>query len=169
MEYVVHVYVLDQDVQDYVGDIIARQRETNAEIEHRILIDLLRGNDGVGMSFEMTEVREEGKRTSYEVDFSNPNELFTDAIKRAEDDRAARMVEYRDFDLIIEMRDLNNNANEANNNNGVLNYNYPPETPAPAAGGSHKKRHGGKRVTKRKSSKRKASKRKASKTRRYRK
>jgi len=171
----VHVYVFDNNEQDYVGDIIVREGDTIEEVERRILTVLLGPIIGYTVPFEMTEVRITGRRSPDEVDFRGSNRLFTEAI-REENEQTARVLEYDNFDLFIEMRDRNNDNVEPNHiANEILNYNRSRNTTTPAAGGSTQKRRGGKRTRKtarktaRKSLRRTSSKRKSSKTRRHRK
>ena len=172
MKYTLHVFVFDNDEEDYIGDIIAIEGNTIEDIERSILIERLGPIIGYTVPFVLTGVRIVGRRNGYDVvDFRDPKELFTEAINK--NPNTARVLDYNNFDIFIEIRDLNNanreyNYRNENPENGAL-YSYPTEIYASSSSGSNK--YGGKRKTMRKAMRKtmRKTKRKALKTKRHRK
>ena len=169
MSYRVHVYLLDNNVQEYLGDIIALEGDTVEDVERFIMTSPL--GHIYRVPFELTGVRIVGRRNGYDtVDFRNLKDKFTEVISKTP--YAKRVLKYYHFDLSIVLRDLNNNANreynypigeEDNNNNNNVNNDPIVEPSSSGASGSNKQVYGGKRKTMRKT------KRKALKTKRHRK
>jgi len=169
MSYRVHVYVLDNNEQDYIGDIIVLEGDMVEDVERFIMTSLL--GHIYHVPFDLTGVRIVGRRNGYDiVDFRDSKEIFTEAIRKKR--YTAKVLEYNHFDLSIELRDLDNAiieynypiGEEDNNNNNVNNDPMNIVEPSSSgASGSNKQVYGGKRKTMRKT------KRKALKTKRHRK
>lgn len=168
MSYRVHVYVLDNNEQDYIGDIIVLEGDTVEDVERFIMTSLL--GHIYHVPFDLTGVRIVGRRNGYDiVDFRDSNENFIDAIRKKR--YTARVLEYNHFDLSIELRDLDNVIIEYNYANNIGEYNNVVhndpmnivEPSSSGSSGSNKQVYGGKRKTMRKT------KRKALKTKRHRK
>uniref|UniRef100_A0A6C0DGP6 Uncharacterized protein n=1 Tax=viral metagenome TaxID=1070528 RepID=A0A6C0DGP6_9ZZZZ len=166
MSYRVHVYVLDNNEQDYIGDIIVLEGDTVEDVERFIMTSLL--GHIYHVPFDLTGVRIVGRRNGYDiVDFRDSKEIFTEAIRKKR--YTAKVLEYNHFDLSIELRDLDNAIIEYNYANNIGEYNNVVnndpmnivEPSSSGASGSNKQVYGGKRKTMRKT------KRKALKTKRH--
>ena len=119
-----HIYAIDpmRGPLD-LGWTFANQSDTVEDVERRIVSDVLSNIEGLGRStpINMVAVHIDGKRMDHEVDFRDPTKLFTDAIKRA---RAKHVLDYRSFDVIIEVDDGSNQ----NNNRGRSSTRSSPST-----------------------------------------